>query len=360
MRRGVAARRFFSTCPRLSAALSERQKDLLKLNLTEVPSLSLSHKQPGTKRLNKEKKKKKVVEWIKTDKTNATEVAEATSAQIERVNEEFKLNAFCVHENEQIAEQKRKGPGNWKEDLIHKASSLPHSSSDPSQPSERLHGVPVGVKDNFCQKGARTSCASKMLHSFSSPYTSTVVDQLEKNGALVPSIHCNMDEFAMGSGSVRSVYGPVHNPWIGKEDNGEFSRSAGGSSGGSTASVASFSLYGSMGSDTGGSIRLPASWCGVVGLKPSYGRVSRHGLVAFGSSFDCPSFATRSVRDSALLLDCVSGSDPLDVNTIPEGPTSFSKDPSIWNITDLSSSTSGRPLRIGIPKVRPFSFLIKI
>eukprot|EP01096_Ripella_sp_DP13-Kostka_P006013 TRINITY_DN2123_c0_g1_i1.p1 TRINITY_DN2123_c0_g1~~TRINITY_DN2123_c0_g1_i1.p1 ORF type:complete len:556 (+),score=200.20 TRINITY_DN2123_c0_g1_i1:3-1670(+) len=329
MRRGVAARRFFSTCPRLSAVLSERQKDLLKLNLTEV------------------------VEWIKTDKTNATEVAEATSTQIERVNEEFKLNAFCVHENDQIAEEKKKGPGNWKEDLILKASSLSHNSSDSSHPSERLYGVPVGVKDNFCQKGARTSCASKMLHSFSAPYTSTVVDQLEKNGALVPSIHCNMDEFAMGSGSVRSVYGPVHNPWIGNEDNGEFSRSAGGSSGGSTASVASFALYASMGSDTGGSIRLPASWCGVVGLKPSYGRVSRHGLVAFGSSFDCPSFATRSVRDSALLLDCISGSDPLDVNTIPEGPTNFAKDPSIWNITDLSSSSSsspGRPLRIGIPK----------
>ena len=286
------------------------------------------------------------------------------NAQIARVNDVFGLNAFCAKEGPQIEEGERERLVDWDKDLISKAKASSSSSSSSSDRGEssttslgRLMGIPVGVKDNFCQKGERTSCSSKMLYSFKAPFSSTVVNRLEQDGALIPRLHCNMDEFAMGSGSVRSVFGPVHNPWIGKEDNDQFLRSAGGSSGGSVASVASYALHGSIGSDTGGSIRLPASWCGIVGLKPSYGRVSRHGLVAFGSSFDCPSLASRSVRDAALLLDCVSGVDPLDVNTIPEDPTNLASDPSIWNRSDLSHPSLSRPLRIGIPKV---SFLFSI
>jgi aspartyl-tRNA(Asn)/glutamyl-tRNA(Gln) amidotransferase subunit A len=168
-----------------------------------------------------------------------------------------------------------------------------------------LAGVPITIKDIICLKGVRTTAGSRVLSNFVAPYSATAVERLEDAGAVILG-KVNMDEFAYGSSSESSAFQPAtRNPW-------DTMRVPGGSSGGSAAAVASGQGYLSLGTDTGGSIRQPASFCGAVGLKPTYGRVSRYGLIAFGSSLDCPGPVARNVRDAALMLSVMGGADRRD------------------------------------------------
>jgi len=172
-----------------------------------------------------------------------------------------------------------------------------------------LAGVPLGIKDIFCTKGIETTCASKILRGFVPPYESTVTARLNAAGAVTLG-KLNMDEFAMGSSTENSAFKPARNPW-------SPAHVPGGSSGGSAAAVAASLCAGATGTDTGGSIRQPASLCGIVGVKPTYGRVSRYGVIAFASSLDHPGPLGRTVEDAAALLEVMSGVDPLDATSIP-------------------------------------------
>jgi aspartyl-tRNA(Asn)/glutamyl-tRNA(Gln) amidotransferase subunit A len=178
-----------------------------------------------------------------------------------------------------------------------------------------LAGVPVGIKDNMNLTGTHTTCASKILAPYRSPYDATAVRRLVDAGAL-PIAKLNMDEFAFGSSTENSAFGPTHNPW-------DLDRVPGGSSGGSAAAVAAGEVVASLGSDTGGSIRQPGALCGVVAMKPTYGRVSRYGLVAFGSSLDQIGPFTRTVRENAQVLQVIAGHDEMDATSVRREPEDF-------------------------------------
>jgi aspartyl-tRNA(Asn)/glutamyl-tRNA(Gln) amidotransferase subunit A len=195
-----------------------------------------------------------------------------------------------------------------------------------------LTGIPIAHKDIFCTDGVKTSCASRMLDNFIAPYDATVVENFKAAGAVMLG-KTNMDEFAMGSSSETSFYGPVKNPW-------DLERVPGGSSGGAAAAVAGRLTAGATGTDTGGSIRQPAAFCGVTGLKPTYGRVSRYGMIAFASSLDQGGVLGRSAEDCALMLEVMAGFDPRD-------STSIARDVEDYRAV-LDRPIEG--LRIGLPK----------
>lgn len=195
-----------------------------------------------------------------------------------------------------------------------------------------LTGVPIAQKDIFCTKGIRTSCGSKMLDNFISPYDATVVEHFNQAGAIMLG-KLNMDEFAMGSSNETSYYGAVKNPW-------DLDTVPGGSSGGSAAAVAARLTPGATGTDTGGSIRQPASFCGITGIKPTYGRVSRWGMIAYASSLDQGGAMARTARDCALMLQVMAGFDPKDSTSLDQPVPDF--------VAQLNEEFAG--VRIGVPE----------
>ena len=237
--------------------------------------------------------KKSAAEQSKALKNKEISAVELTNAAFDRINSlEDKIGAFNSLTKDIALETAKKV-----DDKIAKGEELP-----------LLAGIPLALKDNMNLIGSKTTASSKILENFVSPYNATVTKKLLDN--LIPIVgKANLDEFAMGSSNENSAFNKVHNPW-------DLNKVPGGSSGGSAASVASCEATLALGSDTGGSIRLPASFCGIVGVKPTYGRVSRYGLIAFASSLDQIGPFSRSVEDSALLLETISGHDPKDSTSL--------------------------------------------
>lgn len=227
---------------------------------------------------------KELAEGIAKKRFSAVEVLQFFLQNIEK--DELQLNAFITVDSEKaLASAKKVKPGGL----------------------GKLLGVPIGIKDNMVTKGLRTTAGSKMLDNFIPPYSATVVNKLEEEGAIILG-KTNCDEFAMGSSTENSAYGPTHNPY-------DRQKVSGGSSGGSAAAVAANLAPAALGSDTGGSIRQPAAFCGVVGLRPTYGAVSRYGLIAMASSLDQVGPITKTVEDAKYLFEIIRGKDPYDATS---------------------------------------------
>ena len=242
---------------------------------------------------------------------------ELTELFLERISaEDAKINSYITV---------------WEEAALEAARKAEKEISEGNYLSP-LHGVPIALKDIFVTKHSRTTCGSKMLRDFVSPYNSTVAEKLMASGSIILGKN-NMDEFAMGSSNETSHFGPVRNPW-------DTDRVPGGSSGGSAAATAANLCVASVGTDTGGSIRQPGSLCGVVGMKPTYGRVSRFGMIAFASSLDQAGPLAKTVEDAAVILSSIAGHDPLDSTSVNLPATNYAD--------ALSADIEG--LRIGIPK----------
>ncbi len=254
---------------------------------------------------------------LRSREVSATELTAEYSAVVEAIRP---LNAFITETLDLAAEQAKQSE-----------AKLAAGTGG------ALEGIPLGIKDLFCTEGVLTTAGSHILDGFIPPYESTVSGNLKRAGAVMLG-KLNMDEFAMGSANITSYYGPVHSPWSRKGDNRPLV--PGGSSGGSAAAVAARAVMAATGTDTGGSIRQPAAFAGIVGLKPTYGRCSRWGVVAFASSLDQAGPMTRSVRDAAIMLGAMAGFDPKD---------STSAD---IDLPDFETALTGdiRGLRIGIPK----------
>jgi aspartyl-tRNA(Asn)/glutamyl-tRNA(Gln) amidotransferase subunit A len=248
---------------------------------------------------------------------SARELAEAQIAAVEAARA---LNAFITETPEQALEMAEAS------DARRRAGA-----------AGALEGIPLAIKDLFCTQGVLTTAGSHILDGFVPPYESTVTAKLWASGAVMLG-KANLDEFAMGSSNMTSYHGPVESPWRRPGDNRPLV--PGGSSGGSAAAVAARAALGATGTDTGGSIRQPAAFCGVVGMKPTYGRCSRWGVVAFASSLDQPGPLTRSVRDAAIMLGAMAGHDPKDSTSV-DTP-----------VPDYEAALTGdiRGLKVGIPK----------
>jgi aspartyl-tRNA(Asn)/glutamyl-tRNA(Gln) amidotransferase subunit A len=236
---------------------------------------------------------------LKQKQFSSVELTNACFAVIEKA--EPKINALVTQTKELALQAAKKA-----DDMLSHGNDLP------------LLGIPTIIKDNFSTNGVRTTASSKVLDTYIPPYNATVVDKLEQSGMVLLG-KANMDAWAHGSSTETSDYGPSKNPW-------NTDHLPGGSSGGTAAGVAAQEAIYGIGSETAGSVRQPAAWCGVVGLKPTYGRVSRYGVIAMASSLDCPGPITKTVEDSALVLQEIAGHDPKDATTSPTSVPNFLKD----------------------------------
>ena len=253
-------------------------------------------------------------EKIKNKELTITEI---NKAYIERINEKEKdVQAFITLTTDEALEK----------------SKIIEEKVNKGEIKGELAGIPIGIKDNICIKGTKTTCASKMLENFIAPYNATVIDKInEKNMIIIGKT--NMDEFAMGSSTENSYFKKTKNPW-------DLSRVPGGSSGGSAAAVASNMVPWALGSDTGGSIRQPAGCCGIVGLKPTYGLISRYGLIAYASSLDQIGTLTKDIEDTAILLNVIAGHDDKDTTSAEQEKKDYTK--------ALRNDIKG--LKIAVPK----------
>ena len=244
-------------------------------------------------------------------------IKEITEAYINRINEKEKdVQAFVTELTDEAK----------------KSAEEIQSKLENGEITGEFAGIPIGIKDNICTKGIKTTCSSRMLENFVSPYDATVMEKIN-NENMIDLGKLNMDEFAMGGSTEYSYFHPTRNPW-------NLNKVPGGSSGGSAAAVASNMVPWALGSDTGGSIREPASFCGVVGLKPTYGLVSRYGLVAFASSLDQIGPITKDVQDAAMLLNIIAGHDKKDTTSTDRPKVDYTK--------ALKNDVKG--LKIGVPK----------